>query len=64
MGEIYAAHTTELYPLAELSLREITITASGVIHLETNRMTWERMARIDTVLPLLLRGVERAHSSE
>ena len=61
MGEIYATHTTELYPLAELSLREITITASGVIHLETSRMTWERMARIDTVLPLLLRGWEKKH---
>lgn len=64
MGEVYAAHPAELYPLSELFLREITITVSGTIRLKTNRMTWERLNRIDTLLPLLLRGWEKKHSAK
>lgn len=64
LGEAYADRPAERYPLSGLFLREISIQASGSICLETNRQTWERMPRIDAVLPLLLYGVERAHSSE
>lgn len=60
LGEAYADRPAECYPLSGLFLREISIEASGGICLETSEQTWERMPRIDAVLPLLLYGVERA----
>lgn len=64
LGEAYTNHPAESIPLSGLFLREIRIAASGSIRLETNRQTWERMPRIDAVLPLLLRGLEQARRSE
>lgn len=60
LGEAYTNRPAEAVPLAGLFLREIRIAASGSIRLETSRQTWERMPRIDAVLPLLLHGVEQA----
>ncbi len=60
LGEAYTDRPAEAVPLAGLFLREIQITASGSVRLETSRQTWERMPRIDAVLPLLLHGVEQA----
>lgn len=64
LGEVYADRAAETYPLSKLFLREIRITASGSIRVETNRLTLERIPRIDSVLPLLLRGLAQAQSSE
>lgn len=64
LGEAYTNHPAESAPLSGLFLREIRIAASGSIRLETNRQTWERMPRINAVLPLLLRGLEQARRSE
>lgn len=60
LGEAYTDRPAESVPLSGLFLREISITASGSIRLETSRQTWERMPRIDAVLPLLLRGMGQA----
>lgn len=64
LGEAYTNRPAESIPLSGLFLREIRIAASGSIRLETNRQTWERMPRIDAVLPLLLRGLEQTRRSE
>ena len=49
--------------MAELFLKQIRITASGRIHLETNLTVPERIPRIDTMFPLLLRELNQAHSA-
>ncbi len=54
LGEVSADCPAEFYSLSGLCLREIRITVSGSIRVETNRLTLERLPRIDTVLPLLL----------
>lgn len=64
LGEVYTDRPAESTPLSGLFLREIRIAASGIIRLETSRQTWERMPRIDNVLPLLLHRLEQAHNPE
>lgn len=64
LGEAYTDRPAESIPLSGLFLREIRITASGSIRLETSRLTLERLKRIDTILPLLLYRLLQAYRSE